>query len=167
MKTYTNTCVSLLEWWVIKLCLVHRMDSLGEGGQAFLCSVRNYFIWCISIYEKRSSESRVCLDWSIWYKTSSGYETLHLQVLQRKSEEAAMATKKLKELLETRKSSAGGNFGLLHLKYKIHFSLQLSFSEYFFPSPVITNGHLSGVQVKIYMLFSIFLVWSWSKRQSK
>ncbi|CAL9161910.1 unnamed protein product [Musa hybrid cultivar] len=38
-------------------------------------------------------------------------------VLQRKSEEAAMATKKLKELLETRKSSA-----------------------------VITNGHLSGVQ---------------------
>ncbi|URD98053.1 KISc [Musa troglodytarum] len=42
-------------------------------------------------------------------------------VLQRKSEEAAMATKKLKELLETRKSSAGGNF-------------------------VITNGHLSGVQ---------------------
>ncbi|CAL9755861.1 unnamed protein product [Musa acuminata subsp. burmannicoides] len=32
-------------------------------------------------------------------------------VLQRKSEEAAMATKKLKELLETRKSSAGGNFG--------------------------------------------------------
>ncbi|RWW35638.1 hypothetical protein BHE74_00059409, partial [Ensete ventricosum] len=39
-------------------------------------------------------------------KLHLGMKPLHLQVLQRKSEEAAMATKKLKELLETRKSSA-------------------------------------------------------------
>ncbi|RWW24028.1 hypothetical protein GW17_00011704 [Ensete ventricosum] len=43
-------------------------------------------------------------------------QKLVLIVLQRKTEEAAMATKKLKELLETQKSSARDNSGMLLLK---------------------------------------------------
>lgn len=37
------------------------------------------------------------------------------QVLQRKTEEAAMATKRLKELLEARKSSGRENSGLYYI----------------------------------------------------
>lgn len=37
------------------------------------------------------------------------------QVLQRKTEEAAMATKRLKELLEARKSSGRENSGLHYI----------------------------------------------------
>jgi len=36
-----------------------------------------------------------------------------LQVLQRKTEEAAMATKRLKELLEARKSSSRDSLGMI------------------------------------------------------
>lgn len=39
------------------------------------------------------------------------YQNTCSQVLQRKTEEAAMATKRLKELLEARKSSARENLG--------------------------------------------------------
>ena len=41
--------------------------------------------------------------------------TNSLQVLQRKTEEAAMATKRLKELLEARKSSGRDNSGWISL----------------------------------------------------
>ena len=40
-------------------------------------------------------------------------ENLHSQVLQRKTEEAAMATKRLKELLEARKSSPREHSGII------------------------------------------------------
>ena len=40
---------------------------------------------------------------------------ISIQVLQRKTEEAAMATKRLKELLEARKSSARENSGMRYL----------------------------------------------------
>jgi hypothetical protein len=45
------------------------------------------------------------------------YKLRLLQVLQRKTEEAAMATKKLKELLEARKSSVRENSGSCTLNF--------------------------------------------------
>lgn len=38
---------------------------------------------------------------------------IFIQVLQRKTEEAAMATKRLKELLEARKTSSRDTFGMI------------------------------------------------------
>lgn len=45
-------------------------------------------------------------------KTAIDHEHFLFQVLQRKTEEAAMATKRLKELLEARKSSTRDNSGI-------------------------------------------------------
>lgn len=45
------------------------------------------------------------------YSLALFLESILSQVLQRKTEEAAMATKRLKELLEARKSSARDNSG--------------------------------------------------------
>lgn len=46
------------------------------------------------------------------------------QVLQRKTEEAAMATKRLKELLEARKASARDNSGMGIKTYSFFKGLQ-------------------------------------------
>jgi hypothetical protein len=49
------------------------------------------------------------------------------QVLQRKTEEAAMATKRLKELLEARKSSARDNSGIYKV-LELQFWAPISFN---------------------------------------
>lgn len=51
-----------------------------------------------------------------------------LQVLQRKTEEAAMATKKLKELLEARKSSSRDTSGMICLVDNKFFRLRQEMS---------------------------------------
>lgn len=58
-------------------------------------------------------------------------DAILFQVLHRKTEEAAMATKRLKELLETRKSStreSSGKYFSLILKLWLH----LSYAPFFF-----------------------------------
>lgn len=54
-------------------------------------------------------------DWYLSYKLLYKITKYFLQVLQRKTEEAAMATKKLKELLEARKSSSRDTSGMIRL----------------------------------------------------
>lgn len=60
------------------------------------------------------------------------------QVLQRKTEEAAMATKRLKELLEARKSSARDNSGMF-VVFFVRILAEISDSFYTRSISWITN----------------------------
>lgn len=53
-------------------------------------------------------------------RTAIDHEHSFFQVLQRKTEEAAMATKRLKELLEARKSSTRDTSGICFSYTFIH-----------------------------------------------
>lgn len=53
----------------------------------------------------------MCIKFVIEIHIMANRLTFLMQVLQRKTEEAAIATKRLKELLEARKSSARENSG--------------------------------------------------------
>ena len=74
-------------------------------------------------------------------------EAPFLQVLQRKTEEAAVATKRLKELLEARKSSARDNSGIYTFSLqKFPFSHILIFLITCLSISVYSNGHaLTGL----------------------
>lgn len=82
----------------------------------------------------------MCIKYVIEIHIMANRLTFLMQVLQRKTEEAAIATKRLKELLEARKSSARENSG----EFLFFFFFPLFFSFFHF-------------QVCNYSSFCIFL----------
>lgn len=68
------------------------------------------------------------MDWVNVFFSCDLSSNVHLfQVLQRKTEEAAMATKRLKELLEARKSNGRENSGIF--LFKVYYD----FANLYFP----------------------------------
>ena len=82
----------------------HKLQALNQrqkmvSTRTLLCNFESLdFEYCSKVSEKsrKKEDSEVC----------------NSQVLQRKTEEAAMATKRLKELLEARKSSPRDHSGM-------------------------------------------------------
>lgn len=77
------------------------------------------------------------------------------QVLQRKTEEAAMATKRLKEVLDSRKATSRTPHGIEFINYhftsffssSFYFSIYISLSWILFAGDANNNG--PGIQVQV------------------